>query len=60
MRLSALRAGRFLLSRRLLVIISVRDCVNLRALVLLEELGELKKNSITSLGIVPATFQLVT
>jgi hypothetical protein len=55
--LSALRAGRFLLQGRFLVLISVRGWVDPRAIVRLEGLGKLKKS--TSSGLELATFQLV-
>jgi hypothetical protein len=57
-RLSALRADRPLPSGRFLVVISVRGCVDPRAIVRLEGLGQLKK-PMTSSGIEPATFRLV-
>jgi hypothetical protein len=44
-RLSAIRAGRFLPPGRLLVLISIRGWVNLRAIVWLEGLGKLKKST---------------
>jgi hypothetical protein len=56
-RLSALSTGHPLLPGRFLVLISVRGWVNLRATVWLERLGQLK-NSMTSLGFEPTTFQL--
>jgi hypothetical protein len=54
-RLSALRAGRTLPPRRFLVLI----CVDPRNMVWLEGLGQFK-NPMTSSGIEPATFRLVT
>jgi hypothetical protein len=57
-RLLALRAGRPLPPGRFLVLISVRDWVDPRAIVRLEESGQLK-NPIT-LGIEVATFLLTT
>jgi hypothetical protein len=57
-RLSALRAGRPLPPGRFLVLISVRDQVETRAIVRLEGLGQLK-NAMTSLEIEPSTFRLV-
>jgi hypothetical protein len=57
-RLSALRAGHPLPPGRLLILISVRGWVDLRAIVRLEELGQMK-NAMTSSGIEPATFRLV-
>jgi hypothetical protein len=57
-RLSALRAGRFLPTGKFLVLISVRDWVDPRAIVRLEGLGQLK-NLMISLGIEPTTFRLV-
>jgi hypothetical protein len=57
-RLSALRAGRLLPPEKFLVLISIIDWVNPRAIVRLEELG-LYKNLMASPGIEPATFQLV-
>jgi hypothetical protein len=56
-RFSALCAGRPLPSGRFLVLISVRGCVNPRAIVRLEGLDNLKKS--TSSGLDPVTFQLV-
>jgi hypothetical protein len=55
-RLSALRAGRFLLPGRFLVLLSVRDWVDPRATVRLVGLGQLKKNtsSGTRTGKLPA------
>jgi hypothetical protein len=58
-RLSALRTGRPLPPGRFLVLISVRGWINSRAVVRLEGLGHLK-NPITSSGVEPATFRLVT
>jgi hypothetical protein len=58
MRLSALGAGRPLPPGRVLVLLSVRGYVNPRAIVLLEELGQLKI-PITSFGFETATFRLV-
>jgi hypothetical protein len=57
-RLSALCAGRALPPGRFLVLISVRGCVDPRAIVQLEGLGQLK-NPMTSSGIEPATFVFV-
>jgi hypothetical protein len=58
-RLSALSAGRPLPPGRFLVLISVRGWVNIRAIVRLEGLGQLK-NPTSSSGIGPAaTFPLV-
>jgi hypothetical protein len=57
-RLSALGAGRALLSGRFLVLISVRGCVDPRAIARLERLGQLKI-PVASLGIGPATFRLI-
>jgi hypothetical protein len=54
-RLSSLHAGRPLPPGRFLVLISVRDQVDPRAIVRLEELGQLK-NPITSSGIGHAIF----
>jgi hypothetical protein len=56
-RLSALRAGRYL-PGRFLVLISVRDWVDPGAIVRLEGLGQLK-NPMTSSGIEPAASRLV-
>jgi hypothetical protein len=58
-RLSALRAGRFLPPEKFLVLISVRDWVDPRAIVRLEGLIKLK-NPIMPPGIEPVTFRLVT
>jgi hypothetical protein len=44
-RLSALRAGRILQQGKFLVLISVRDRVDPRAMVRLEGLGKLKKST---------------
>jgi hypothetical protein len=57
-KLSALRAGPLYTPGRFLVLIYVRDLVDPRATVRLEELGQLK-NPMASLGIKPATFWLV-
>jgi hypothetical protein len=57
-RLSALRAGRFLPPGRFLVLISVRGWDDPRVILRLEGLGQLK-NPMISLGIEPATFGLV-
>jgi hypothetical protein len=57
-RLSALRAGRPFPPGRFLVLISVRGWVDPKGIVRLEGLGQLK-NTMTSSGIVPATFRLV-
>jgi hypothetical protein len=57
-RLSGLRAGRHLPPGRLLVFISVIACIDPRAIVRLEGLGQLK-DPVTSLGIEPTTFRLV-
>jgi hypothetical protein len=57
-RLSALRAGRSLLSEKFLVLISVRCYVDLRVTVRLEGLGEL--NPVISSGIKPVTFRFVS
>jgi hypothetical protein len=56
-RLSALRAGSPLPPERFLVLIS-EEAVNPRAIVGLEGLGQLK-NTVTSLGMEPATFRLI-
>jgi hypothetical protein len=45
--------------KTLLVLIFVRGCLNFRAMVLLEGLGKLKKKTVTSLGLEPATFRLI-
>jgi hypothetical protein len=55
-KVAALRAGRFLLPGRFLVLISVRGSVGL--IVRLEGLGELKKRT-PHAGLEPATFRLV-
>jgi hypothetical protein len=57
-RLPPLRAGRPLHPGRFLVLISVRGCVDPRAIVRLEGLDQLK-NQMTSSGIEPATLRLV-
>jgi hypothetical protein len=57
-RLSALRAGRPLLPGIFLVLISVRGSVNLRAIVRLEVLSQVR-NAMNSSGIDDATFRLV-
>jgi hypothetical protein len=57
-RLSALRAGHSFPPGRILVLISLRGWVEPRAIVRLEGLGQLK-NSITLLGVTPATFRLL-
>jgi hypothetical protein len=57
-RLSALCVGHPLLPGRFLVLISVRGWVDPRSIVRLEGLGKLK-NTMTSPGIEPSTFQLV-
>jgi hypothetical protein len=54
---SALRAGRPFTPGRFLVLISVRGRVHSRVIVRLEGLRQLK-NSMTSLGMEPATFRL--
>jgi hypothetical protein len=58
MRLSALRAGRPLPPGRFLILISIRGSVDPRAIVRLEELGQLQ-NRMSSSAIEPATFWLV-
>jgi hypothetical protein len=58
LRVSALCTACPLLPGRFLVFFSVRGWVNLRAIVQMEGLGQLK-NPITSSGIEPMTFQLV-
>jgi hypothetical protein len=58
-RLSASCAGRPLTPGRFLVLISVRGGVDPRAVVQLEELDQVK-NPVTSSGIEPATFGLVS
>jgi hypothetical protein len=55
-RLSALRASRSLAPERFLILIYVRGWVDLRAILRLEGLGQLK-NPTTSSGIKPTTFQ---
>jgi hypothetical protein len=57
-RLSALRAGRPLPPGRFLVLISVRGCVDPKAIVRLEGLGQWI-NSMTLTGIEPAISRLV-
>jgi hypothetical protein len=57
--LSALRSGRRLNPGRFLVLIFVRGYIETRDIVRLEGLGELK-NRMTSSGIEPATFRLVS
>jgi hypothetical protein len=57
-RLSALSTGRSLPPERFLVLIYVRDWVDRRVIVRLEELGQLK-NPMNSSGIEPVTFRLV-
>jgi hypothetical protein len=56
-RLSALGAGRFLPSGRILVLISVRGWIDPGVVVRLEELGKLKNPP--NLRLEPATFRLV-
>jgi hypothetical protein len=56
-RLSASCAGRPLPPGKFLVLITVRGWDDLRAIVRLKELGQLK-NPMTSSGIEPATFRL--
>jgi hypothetical protein len=56
-RLSALRAGRFLPPGRFLIVISVKGCVDPRAIVQLEALGKIK--NLPHPVLEPATFQLV-
>jgi hypothetical protein len=58
-KLSALRSGRPLPPGSFLVLTSVRGWVDHKAIVRLEGLGQLN-NSVTSSGIEPATFRLVT
>jgi hypothetical protein len=58
-RLLALGAGRSLLPRRFLILVSFRGCVNPRAVVRLERLGKFKKKSMTSSGIESTTFLLM-
>jgi hypothetical protein len=55
-RLSALRAGRFLPTGRFLVLISVRGCVDPRVIMRLEGLSKLKKSTLseTRTGDLPA------
>jgi hypothetical protein len=57
-KLSALRAGRPLPPGIFLVLISVRDWVNPRAIMQLEELGQLENPAISS-GIESATYRLL-
>jgi hypothetical protein len=57
-RILALRAGRPLPPGRFVVLISVRGCVDPRAIVQLEEFGQLI-NPMTFSEIEPATLQLV-
>jgi hypothetical protein len=56
--LSALKASRPLHHKRLLILIYVRALFDLRAIVLLDDVGQLK-NPVTSSGIEPITFWLV-
>jgi hypothetical protein len=58
-RLSLLPADRHLPLERFLALISVRGWVEPRAILQLEGFGELK-NAMTSWGIEPATFRLVS
>jgi hypothetical protein len=58
-RLTDLPAGRPLPPGSFLVLISVGDLIDLRAIMRLEGLGKLKKNPMTSSGIEPVTFWLV-
>jgi hypothetical protein len=57
-RLSGLYAGRLLLPRWLLILISLRGWVDTRAIARLEGLDQLK-NPVASSGIRPATFRIV-
>jgi hypothetical protein len=57
-RLSALRAGRPLPSGEFLILISVAGYVDLRVIVRLQGLGEMK-NPVISSGIEPVTFRFV-
>jgi hypothetical protein len=57
-RLSDLSVGRPLPPGRFLVLISIRGCINPRAIMRLERLGKLK-NQMTSSEIEPATFYAV-
>jgi hypothetical protein len=57
-RFSALHAGHPLLPRRFLVLISVEGPCQIRVVVWLEAVGQLK-NPMTSSGIEPMDFQLV-